>query len=230
MDVIPDEYFLDRLCTEHEGTTVRTVWKVVADAKCGTHDNDQTLEAARIRASIPRHLGSDQHRAIPRDAFTYDPRADRFLCPHGHHLMRHGVSRTANTAGSIIYRASPKACGLCPLREVCCGTAQARTMSRPNDGELSDRVRAYLHTPHAKRSIRQRMCWAETPMAERNERHGLRRVRWRGRTAVLVEVLSATIAYNIKKLARCRRTCRASAAPSGSCRHHHHRRTRPLLS
>jgi len=233
VDVTPgdvaDEYLLDRLRKEHEGTTGCMVREVVADAKYGTHDNYQTLEAAGIRASIPPHLGSDQHRAIPRDAFTYDPRADRFLCPHGHPLMRQGVSHTANTAGSIIYRASPKAFGPCPLREVCCGTAQARTISRPNDGGLADRVRAYLDTPHAKRSIRQRMCWAETPMAERKERHGLRRARCRGHTTVLVEALSAAIAYNIKKLARCRGTRRSSSAPSVSCQCRPRRRTRPLL-
>jgi len=75
-------------------------------------------------------------------------------------------------------------------------------MSRPDDGGLSDRVRASLATPHAKRSIRQRMCWAETPMAELKERHGLRRARCRKRTTVLMEALGAAMAYNIKKLAR----------------------------
>jgi len=56
-------------------------------------------------------------------------------------------------------------------------------------------------------------------MAELKERHGLRRARCRGRTTVLVEALSAAIAYNIKKLARCRRTRRGSAAEaSGASR------------
>ena len=70
---IADEFLLDRLRKEHEGTTGCAVREVVADAKYGTHDNDQTLEAAGIKASIPPHLASDQHRPMPREQFTYDP-------------------------------------------------------------------------------------------------------------------------------------------------------------
>jgi hypothetical protein len=129
------------------------------------------LETAGIRASIPPHRASDQQRAVPREQFVYDPVTDRFTCPQGHPLTRQGASHTANIAGSIIYRASPKACGACPLQAACCGTAQARTISRPNDGGLADRVRTYLRTPHAKHSRRRRLSWAETPIAELKERH-----------------------------------------------------------
>ncbi len=144
-------------------------------------------------------------RAIPRELFVYDPVADRYHCPAGKPLTRQGSSRTAHPLGGIIYRASPKACGACPRKAECCGEAQARTITRPNDGGLAERVRAHLRTPQAKRSLRRRLSWAETPMAELKERHGLRRAQYRGRDKVLMQALGAAMAYNIKKLVHARR-------------------------
>jgi transposase len=221
IDVTPgemaDEALLDRIRKEHEGTTGRRVAEVVADAKYGTCEVYRMLEAAGIRPSIPPQRASEQQRAIPREQFVHDPVTDCFTCPQGHRLTRQGSSHTANSAGSIIYRASPKACGACPLKEACCGTAQARTISRPDDGGLSDRVRAYLHTPHAKRSRRKRLSWAETPMAELKERHGTRRAQRRGHDNMLIQALGAASAYDIKKLVRWHRRCPQALAVA--CHH-----------
>ena len=206
VDVTPgevaDEDLLDRLIKEHEGATGRIVAEVVADAKYGTYANYRALDAAGIRASIPPHLGRGKARAVPGELFVYDPASDRFLCPQGQVLGRQGTSCSARPGGGIIYRASPKTCGACPLREACCGSAKARTITRPDDSGLYDRTRAYLRTPRARRSIRLRKCWAETVMAELKERHGLRRARYRGRAKVRMQAFGAAIAYNIKKLVR----------------------------
>jgi len=206
VDVTPgevaDEDLLERLLKEHEGATGRTVTEVVADAKYGTYANYRALEEDGIRASIPPHLGRGKTRAIPGERFIYDPAGDRFLCPEGQELRRQGSSCTARPGGGIIYRASPKVCGTCPLRADCCGTAKARTITRPDDSGLYDRTRAYLRTAHAKRSIRLRKCWAETVMAEAKERHGLRRAQYRGRGKVRIQAFGAAMAYNIKKLVR----------------------------
>lgn len=208
VDVTPgasgDEELLDRRCKEHAGTTGHLLAEVVADAKYGTFTNYQTVEAQGIRASIPPHDNGSTKRAIPRDQFTDEPGADRFRCPEGQLLKRQGCAKTAHANGAVIYRASPKVCGTCARKAECCGTAQARTISRPNDGGLAERVRADLATPPAKRSIRRRMCWAETAMAELKERHGLRRAQCRGRDQVRIQALGAAMADNIKKLARTR--------------------------
>jgi transposase len=199
---VADEQLLDRVRKEHEGTTGRTVAEVVADTKYGTQENYQSLEEAGISPSIPPH-DSWNHRALPRDAFSYEPGHDRFRCPQDQILARQGRSQTGGGAsGGIIYRAAPKVCGACPLKATCCGDAKARTISRPDDEGLGERVRTYLRTGHAKTSIRRRKCWAESAMAELKERHGLRRARCRGRANVQIEALGAAIAYNVKKLAR----------------------------
>ena len=234
---VADEQLLDRVRKEHEGTTGRTVAEVIADTKYGTQENYQALEQAGIAPSIPPH-DSWNHRELPREVFQYDPGHDRFRCPQGQLLARQGRSQTGGGAlGVIIYRASPKVCGACPLKTACCGDAKARTVSRPNDGGLGERVRTYLQTGHARTSIRRRKCWAESAMAELKERHGLRRARCRGRANVQIEALGAAIAYNIKKLvhrpvsrlhAPAQRAQDAETGAVGPCRMARRRQQRPL--
>ncbi len=202
---IADEHLLGRLCQEHQGATGCHLDEVVADTKYGTVANYQWLEEQGIQATIPPHEHGWSDRAVPRELFVYDPMADRYHCPEGKPLTRQGSSRTAHPMGAIIYRASPKVCGACPRKAECCGQAQARTITRPNDGGLAERVRAHVRTPQAKRNLRRRLSWAETPMAELKERHGLRRAQYRGRDKVLMQALGVAMAYNIKKLVRARR-------------------------
>lgn len=151
LDVTPgdiaDEDLPDRICKEHEGTTGRTAEEVIAATKYGTVATYALLEAQGKRASIPPHLAGDQDRAVPREQFVYDSAHDRSVCPQGQPLTRQGVSCTGTASRSIISRASPKVCSRCPLKEACCGSARARTISRPDDGGLSDRVRTYLDPP-----------------------------------------------------------------------------------
>jgi hypothetical protein len=199
---IADEHLLGRLCREHQGVTGDRLAEVIADTKYGTIANYQWLEGQGIRASIPPHENGWADRAVPRELFVYDPVADRYRCPNGQSLTRQGSSRTAHPMGATIYRAAPKVCGACAAKAACCGEAQARTLTRPNDGGLAERVRAHLATRQAKRSLRRRLSWAETPMAELKERHGCRRAQRRGRDQVRIQALGAAMAYNIKKLAQ----------------------------
>jgi hypothetical protein len=225
VDVTPgevaDEHLLDRLVKEHAGATGRTVTEVVADTKYGTHENYVALERQGIRASIPPHSTTSDRGDFSAARFTYEFAADRFRCPVGQVLTRQGSSRTAGAAGGIIYRGRPKVCGACPVKAQCCPSAAARTLLRPNDGGLRDRVLAYLRTRPARRSRRRRAAWVETANAELKERHGLRRARCRGRDKVLIQALGAATAYDVKKLAQLRRPSptTGSAALADSPRH-----------
>jgi transposase len=197
---VGDEQLLHRLIREHAGSTGRTVTEVVADTKYGTQANYMALEATQIRASIPPFPGGGIRRVLGRERFVYDPATDRYRCPTGQPMRRMGRTRTGTPLGGIQYRADPQACRTCRLKPDCCGTAAARTITRPDDGGLSDRVRAHLATRQAKRSLRRRGCWVETANAERKERHGLRRAQCRGRVKVQMQAYGAAIAYNIRKL------------------------------
>ena len=159
---------------------------------------------------------------MPSDAFTYDAAEDRFICPEGRPLRRPARSCSARPGGGIVYRASPAACAACPRRAECCGAAKARTITRPDDTGLYDRTRAYLRTPHARRSIRRRKCWAETVMAEVKERHRLRRAQCRGQSKVRIQAYGVAMAYNVKKLAQLggRRPVEPGLALRPPARHH----------
>jgi hypothetical protein len=198
---VGDEQLLVRLIREHVGSTGRSVTEVVADTTDGTQANYVALEAARIRASIPPCPGGGIRRALGRERFVYDPATDRYRCPAGQPLRRMGRTRTGTPLGGIQYRADPQTCRVCPLKPDCCGTAAARTITRPSDAGLSERVRAHLATRQARRSLRRRGCWVETANAELKERHGLRRARYRGRVKVQMQAYGAAIADNVKKLA-----------------------------
>jgi transposase len=212
---IADEHLLGRLCREHQGNTGVSLAEVIADTKYGTIANYRWLEAQGIRASIPPHENAWADRTVPRELFVYASGADRYRCPNGQPLTRQGSSRTAHPMGAVIYRASPKVCGACPHKAACCGEAKARTITRPNDGGLAERVRAHLATRPAKRSLRRRLSWAETPMAELKERHGCRRAQRRGRDQVRIQALGAAMAYTIKKLAQASRPQPQSSALAG---------------
>jgi transposase len=209
---VADEHLLDRLLKEHEGATGRTVTEVVADTKYGTHENYVALERRGIRASIPPHSTTSDRGAYSVGRFVYEVGADRFRCPAGQVLTRQGSSRTAGAAGGLIYRARPQVCGACPAKAQCCPSGAARTLLRPDDGGLRDRVLAHLHSRRAQRSRRRRPAWAETANAELKDRHGLRRARCRSRDKVLIQALGAATAYDVKKLAHLRRAAPTFAA------------------
>jgi transposase len=204
---VADEHLLERLVREHEGNTGRTLAEVVADAKYGTGANYAALEARGIAASIPMHENGAARRALPADAFAYDAATDAYLCPAGGRLRRQGRSTTGGTSGGTIYRARPSACAACAHKPVCCPTARARTMFRPDDGGLRDRTVAYLRTLRARQSIRRRKAWVEAVCGDAKERRGLRRAHFRGRDAVRVQALLTATAHNVRKLAL-RRTIR----------------------
>jgi transposase len=198
---VADEHLLERVIREHEGTVGRRVSEVVADAKYGTADNYAALERRGIAASIPPHTNGATTRAIPAEQFTYDASGDLFLCPTGHQVRRQGISATAGAHGGTIYRARPQDCAACGQKLPCCGTARARTIFRPADGGLRDRVDRHLRTFRARQSIRQRPAWVETVFGDGKEHRGLGRAQFRGRDRMRIQALLTATAQNVRKLA-----------------------------
>lgn len=211
---IADEHLLERLIREHEGNVGRRPDQVGADAKYGTAENYQMLERLGILGSIPLRPSSADSRAVPGATFTYDPKTDSFLCPNGERLRRQG--RTTETAAQplIIYRAKAKQCAVCPLKAECCGSAKARSVSRPDDGGLRDRVVAYLRTFRARQTIRRRKAWIETIFGDGKERRGQRRARCRGLDKMRVQAWMIGMAQNVRQLAL-RKTTRPGIGVNG---------------
>ena len=202
---VADEHLLPRLVADHEGNTGRAARAVAADTKYGTVDNYRWLEARGILAAIPFAEANSDSRAVPRSAFAYDPEADTYRCPNGATLRNHGRTTTLAAHPLIIYRARPKDCAACPLKQRCCGSAQVRSLSRPDDGGLRVRTAAYLGTPRARRLIARRKAWAETVFGDGKERRALRRARCRGIDEMRIQALLTATAQNARQLALRRR-------------------------
>jgi hypothetical protein len=226
---VSDDAELVPLVERHEANTGCQVGTAVADTKYGTIDNYRWLEGRGIRAAIPFGEADSDERALPRSAFAYDPATDTYRCPTGAVLRRQGRTTTTAAHPLIIYRPRPRDCAACPLKERCCGKAQVRSLSRPDDGGLRDRTVAYLGTSRARRLIRQRKARAETVFGDGKERRGLRRARCRGLDNLSIQACLTATAQNLRQLALRRRRGPAEKAasaplsqlqPRGGCRHY----------
>ena len=63
-----------------------------------------------------------------RDDFTYDHERDIYLCPGGKVLTTTGT--LVNDGTTVLYRASRRDCGACPLKPRCCPKEPARKIPR----------------------------------------------------------------------------------------------------
>ena len=62
-------------------------------AKYGTVENVAAVEQANIRAFVVLHRSGGRPNIFGRDAFTYDPKKDVYLCPAGELLRPLGKKK-----------------------------------------------------------------------------------------------------------------------------------------
>jgi transposase len=196
---ISEDKLLKRLVSEHEGNVGCLVKEVGADTKYGTVENYRYLEQRGIKPSIP--MPEKHPRTLPTEAFVYDLKRDRYLCPNGQVLTRQGVVSTEAGLPITIYQAKPERCTDCPLKADCCPQAKCRSITAPQDGGVRARAAEHLGTCQAKQSIRRRQAWIETIFGDGKERRGLRRARGRGLDPMRVQALMTAIAQNVRQLA-----------------------------
>ena len=133
-----------------------------------------------------------------RADFTYDPQADRYICPEGKILKTTGAVHDGRTR---LYRARKADCDGCALKRRCCPKAPQRKVPRDIDEAVRDRVRGLANTPAFEQSRRERKK-VEMAFAHIKRILKLDRLRLRGLTGAKFEVLFAATALNLKKLAR----------------------------
>jgi transposase len=140
-----------------------------------------------------------------KSAFTFDQEHDHYVCPAGEVL--HYRDRGRDRHGRKYRRYFSTACGGCPLRSKCTGSARGRTIRRYEGEEYKEAMALVLQQPRARDVYRRRMAIAEPVHAELRERFGLRRFRRRGLRGARCEFALYCIAFNMK------RVLRDSAAP-----------------
>lgn len=161
---------------------------------------------------------SNQHTELPKSAFRWLAEEQTFVCPEGHRLRFSNQQRQRRTDHAIslaIYTCPAEHCLACPRQKACTRTPQkGRSVSRMENEELLDALRARMQTDEAKRLYKLRSQTVELNYADLKEHRGLRRFHGYGRDRVKAEVGTLVLAHNLIGVAA--HHCRARAsAPAG---------------
>lgn len=157
------------------------------------------LREERVFPHIPIMDTRGQHdRGIyPLEYFRYDPEQDRFLCPQGKGLRYWGVHRHSK---QHVYRASPKDCGICPVKKECTRSTY-RSLSYHIYEPSLEVARRLTKTSGYRVSQRMRKR-VEELFGEAKELMGLRRAKFRRALHVQEQVLLTATAQNIKRMVK----------------------------
>jgi len=129
------------------------------------------------------------------ERFTFDEANNRFLCPEGKALDYHGKNHK-----QIIYRASTKDCGPCPVKAQCTKD-RARSVSFHIHHEYIEAARKEMKTRGYRLSQRNRKKIEEL-FGEAKELMGFRRMKRRRLKFVIEQVFLTAAAQNIKRLVK----------------------------
>jgi len=138
-------------------------------------------------------------------AFTYDPTADRYLCPAGHPLRLESKEKRPG-ATCFQYRAQATLCGVCPHRTACCpaNPSRGRAVSRVVEHPVVTAFAARMQTDEARAIYKLRGQYAEFPNAWIKTKLGLRQFHVRGLLKAGMELLWVALTHNIQQWIRLR--------------------------
>lgn len=204
---VSEPHVLDEALRRHEFNTGMAVETVVADRQYGTIENYRMLHDRAKTACVPHKRVREDPTKLPRRLFVYDPAHDRYTCPAGEVLTR----RTRSDATRWRYGTSAASCARCPLKSRCTD-APRRMISRQADQEVIDWADACLPRSVRRRLMARRKAKAEGSFADAANRHGYKRLRWRGRDNAAVQHLLIATIQNLRKLIK--RPRRPSAGPA----------------
>ena len=88
-----------------------------------------------------------------RSDFRYDPASDIYLCPGGKRLRTSG---TVHNDKTLLYRASRRDCGICPLKPQCCPKEPSRKIPRDIHERARDVARSFVGSEGFEQSRRER--------------------------------------------------------------------------
>jgi hypothetical protein len=173
---------------------------LAADKAYGTGPFLAWLSERNITAHIPV-LDRQQQAGglLSREAFTFDPEHNAFICPRGK-ILKH---RTAREKQKIhMYRATAGDCLRCPIRPQCT-RGPKRTLSVPFDEAVRQNVIALQHTEAFQNSRRLRKKVAIL-FAHMKQHFRFTRLKLRGLTGAAEEFLLVATIQNLRRLIRLR--------------------------
>lgn len=163
---------------------------------------------SRSNAAETNRQKSYQYRgvisAFEASSFLYDEVSNTYVCPQGKRLRYDSEDERDGTI-SYRYKASPKDCNECPVKDLCCPrTWGGRSITRR---ELMPEIAAFrqkMQTDEAKAIYRTRSQVAEFPNLWIKAKLGVRQFRVRGVAKVRSESLWTALTYDIQQWIRLR--------------------------
>jgi transposase len=158
----------------------------------------------------------NQKTELPKNAFRWLPQEQTYQCPEGHRLhfsQKLTQRRTDYKITLNIYTCPPKHCLACPRQQACTRTpTKGRSVSRMENEDLLDALRARMATEQAKRLYKLRSQTVELNYADLKEHRGLRRFHCRGPRRIKGEVGTLVLAHNLLYVASQRHLARDGPA------------------
>lgn len=173
----------------------KEVKEILADTGYSSGDVLRTLEFQKIKGYIPNF---GQYKP-EREGFTYDPENNRYICSRGALLPYKKTYADAKGNVKNHYRASARDCKPCPLRSVCIGKSNEKTIEDTIDKPYYDRMHIRMQTQKAKRMRKLRQSTVEPVLGTLINFLSMKRVNTRGIQQANKHVLMAALAYNLKK-------------------------------
>jgi transposase len=172
--------------------------RLAADTAYGTGKFLRWLIGAGIMPHIPVWDKSQREDGtLSRADFTFDRERNIYVCPAGKLLATTGRIHDGRT---ILYRASTRDCGPCPLKPKCCPKLPWRKVPRDVNEDARDYARALMGTPEFEKSRDERKK-VEMRFAHLKTHHRFERMRLRGLSGARDEFHLAAIVQNLKTLA-----------------------------
>ena len=172
--------------------------RLLADTAYGTAKFLSWLIGTGITPHIPVwDKGRREDGTFSRSDFAFDKERNVYVCPAGKLLTTTGRVHDGRT---ILYRASTRDCGSCPIKPQCTPNMTSRKIPRDVHEDARDQARALMGTPDFAKSRDERKK-VEMRFAHLKTHHRFERMRLRGLSGARDEFHLAAIAQNLKTLA-----------------------------
>ncbi len=182
--------------------------RLIADTAYGTAEFlNWLVENHGIEPHIPVFDQSNRtDGTFARDDFTYDYKADAYICPAGKQLLKsrrafQTIRQKPKDTGFTKYGALKADCDACALKEKCCPKNSPRRITVSEFEGARQMARDIAKTEEYAISCKLRKK-VEMLFAHLKRILGLRRLRLRGPNGANDEFLLAATAQNLRKLAK----------------------------
>ena len=172
--------------------------RLAADTAYGSAKFLSWLIGTGITPHIPVwDKGRREDGTFSRSDFAFDKKRNVYVCPTGKLLTTTGRVHDGRT---ILYLASTRDCGSCPIKPQCTPNMTFRKIPRDVHEDARDEARALMGTPSFVKSRDERKK-VEMRFAHLKTHHRFERMRLRGLSGARDEFHLAAIVQNLKTLA-----------------------------